>query len=71
MTQHSPLSFEAAYAQLETIIEQLESGAVSLEESVALFEQGRQLAGYCQSLLDSAELRINKLTDSGEIEPQS
>ncbi len=63
------LSFEAAYAELETIIARLDSGDLTLEDSVVLFERGRALAQHCQSLLDNAELRVNQLLDGGQIEP--
>lgn len=63
------LSFEAAYAELDSIVARLESGELSLEDSVALFERGRALSAYCQSLLDQAELRVNRLTEEGRIEP--
>jgi exodeoxyribonuclease VII small subunit len=62
------LSFEAAYAELDTIIARLESGELPLEESVTLFERGRQLAEHCQALLDKAELRVNQLTNDGRVE---
>jgi exodeoxyribonuclease VII small subunit len=63
------LSFEAAYAELEQIIAQLESGELALEESVTLFERGRKLTEQCQSLLDKAELRVSKLAEDGQIQP--
>jgi exodeoxyribonuclease VII small subunit len=63
------LSFEAAYAELETIIARLDSGDLPLEESLTLFERGRKLAQHCQNLLDNAELRVNQLLDSGQIAP--
>ncbi len=68
MSNIDELSFEAAYAELETIITQLEAGDLPLDDSVTLFERGRQLAEHCQELLDKAELRVNQLTDDGEIE---
>lgn len=61
------LSFEQAYAELEAIVKQLESGELSLEQSVTLFEHGRKLSAYCQTLLDGAELRINQLADDGTL----
>ncbi len=67
MSDISELSFETAYAELETIISRLESGELPLEESVALFERGRALSEHCQSLLDKAELRVNQLTADGRI----
>lgn len=65
----SDLSFEAAFEELEMIVARLESGELSLEESVTLFERGRTLSALCQSLLDKAELRVNQLTDDGRISP--
>ncbi len=67
MSDINELSFEAAYAELETIISRLESGELPLEESVKLFERGRLLSEQCQSLLDKAELRVNQLTSDGRI----
>jgi exodeoxyribonuclease VII small subunit len=69
MSDINALSFEAAYAELETIIVKLESGELPLEESVELFDRGRKLSDYCQTLLDKAELRVNQLTGDGRIEP--
>jgi exodeoxyribonuclease VII small subunit len=63
------LSFETAYEELELIVAKLESGEMTLEESVTLFERGRRLSGYCQALLDKAELRVNQLTDDGTLAP--
>jgi exodeoxyribonuclease VII small subunit len=64
----SELSFETAFDELEQIVTRLESGELSLEESVAQFERGRALSEHCQGLLDKAELRVSKLTDSGTVE---
>jgi len=69
MSDVSELTFEAAFEELEQLVARLESGELSLEESVTQFERGRALSEHCQSLLDQAELRVNKLTDSGAVEP--
>jgi exodeoxyribonuclease VII small subunit len=61
------LSYEVAYQQLESIIEQLESGELSLEKSVGLYEQGQLLSTHCQKLLEDAELKIKQVDDTGEI----
>jgi exodeoxyribonuclease VII small subunit len=63
------LPFETAYAELQTIVNQLESGELPLEDSVALYERGRQLSAHCQGLLDQAELRVTQLTVDGRVEP--
>jgi exodeoxyribonuclease VII small subunit len=68
MTEISELAFEAAYDELATIIQQLESGSLSLDESVRLFERGRALSEHCQTLLDKAELRVMQLTGAGDVE---
>ncbi len=65
----SELTFEQAYEQLESIVAQLESGDLTLEESVALYEKGQALAQVCGQMLDSAELRVQQVTESGEIRP--
>ncbi|MBN1565032.1 MAG: exodeoxyribonuclease VII small subunit [Anaerolineae bacterium] len=61
------LTFEDAYAQLEEIAAQLESGDLSLDESVALYARGQALARRCGELLDSAELRIQQIDDAGTL----
>lgn len=66
MNPINDLSFENAFAELETIVAQLESGELALEDSVTLFERGRQLSAHCQSLLDKAELRVTQTGDDGE-----
>lgn len=52
------LSFEDGYDRLEELIEQLETGKLSLEESMALYEEGVELARHCEHKLDDAELRV-------------
>ena len=69
MSDINELSFETAYAELESIITKLESGDLPLDDSVTLFERGRQLSEHCQSLLDKAELRVSQLTTDGRVEP--
>ena len=53
------LSYEDARAELARTVERLESGAGSLEESLALWERGEQLAGICQRWLDGARARLD------------
>ena len=71
MSDINELSFETAYAELESIIARLESGELPLEESLDLYERGRKLSDHCQSLLDKAELRVNQLVGDGRVEPLS
>ena len=63
----SELSFEEALATLQETVGQLESGEQSLQQSLALYEKGQALVRYCQEKLDSAALRIEQLTEDGEI----
>lgn len=55
------LPYEAAYARLETLVDSLESGEVSLADLVAKFEEGHHLLKTCQDHLRAAELKIEKL----------
>lgn len=53
------LSYEQARAELATVVERLEQGGSSLEESLALWERGEKLADVCQRWLDGARERID------------
>jgi len=55
------LSFEASLAELTRLVEKLESGQMSLEDSVSSFEKGVKLSRRCESLLDGAEQRLEIL----------
>ena len=54
--------------RLEEIVSQLEKGDASLEESLALFEEGSKLMKQCGSLLDKAEQKVTKLISSTTME---
>ena len=56
-------SFEELLNKLESIAAKLDAGGLALEESLALFEDGMKLSKKCNEMLDSAELRIQKLND--------
>lgn len=59
MTDLSALSFEAAMAELEDVVKKLESGAVPLEESIALYERGARLKAHCDAKLRAAEEKVD------------
>lgn len=63
--QLSGLDYEAAFAQLEDVLERLERDDLPLEESLILYEQGVTLAAHCSALLDSAELRVQQWQVNG------
>ena len=56
-------SFEEQLAQLETVVERLERGELSLDESVRLFEEGVKLSNACKKELEAAEGRIQVLVE--------
>lgn len=60
------MSFEAAFAELNEVVQQLEEGGLTLEEMISLYERGQALAGHCQKQLDQAELRITQLTEDNQ-----
>jgi exodeoxyribonuclease VII small subunit len=64
--------FEDQLAALETVVERLERGELSLDESVQLFEEGVLLSTACKKELDSAEGRIQVLIEltTGSLVPQ-
>ncbi len=63
--------FEQSLEALETIVTSLESGDLSLEDSLQVFEQGIKLTRHCQSALERAEQKVQQLTEQNQIEPLS
>jgi exodeoxyribonuclease VII small subunit len=59
-------TFEQALAELESIVAQLESGSLSLEQSIALYEQGMKASVLCEQQLKSVEQKIEIVTSSSE-----
>lgn len=55
--------FEEAFSKLEDIVRKLESGNMSLEESLKAFEEGVRLSRICSERLDEAERRVELLVD--------
>ena len=56
------LSFEAALAELEAIVQRLERGQLDLEASIRAYERGTALRRHCATKLDEARLRVEKIT---------
>ena len=69
MTDPSIKDFEAAIAELETIVKKLEEGDLALEKSLELYERGVQLSRFCHAQLEQAERRIEILNERGELKP--
>ena len=61
-----PESFESAMEQLETLVSRMESGDLSLDESLKAFEKGVHLTRFCQNQLQKAELKVQELSSKGE-----
>ena len=59
------LSFEKAFGELETTVQRLEAGDLTLEEAIALYERGIGLAQRCSDALDAAELQVEELSVAG------
>jgi exodeoxyribonuclease VII small subunit len=56
------LTYEQAFAELETVVAALESEQRPLDEAIALYERGQTLAKYCADLLEKAELQVRQLS---------
>jgi exodeoxyribonuclease VII small subunit len=65
MDEIEDLSFEQAFGELENTVQKLETGGLTLEQSLTLFERGQALAAHCNTLLDSAELKVRQLSPEG------
>jgi len=63
------LSFEQALAELEGIVQQLESGEVELEKSIAIYERGAALRAHCEGKLKNAELKVERIVRGEDGEP--
>ena len=56
------LTFEAALAELEDIVRQLEQGKSSLDDAIGAYERGAALKRHCEKKLTEARLRVDKIT---------
>jgi exodeoxyribonuclease VII small subunit len=61
--------FEAAIAELESIVKKLEEGDLALEASLQLYERGVHLSRFCHGRLEEAERRIEILNERGHLRP--
>tara|TARA_B100000427_G_C15318839_1_gene511552 strand:- start:349 stop:579 length:231 start_codon:yes stop_codon:yes gene_type:complete len=60
-TQSKELNIESSFDRLESIVTKMESGEVSLEQSLILFEEGMKLIEGCQGQLNKAEQKVEEL----------
>ncbi|MFL0810919.1 MAG: exodeoxyribonuclease VII small subunit [Agarilytica sp.] len=63
MSKTTPPQFEKALQELESIVQSLESGELSLEDSLGSFERGIKLTRQCQTALQDAEQRVSILLE--------
>lgn len=61
-SQENELSFEDALKRIREIVSTLENGDLTLEESIASYQQGATLIDHCREMIGKAELRITELT---------
>ena len=61
------LKFEDGLKKLEELVNQLDDGSLSLEESISYYEIGVKLKSHCEKLLKTAELKILKVSDKEKI----
>ena len=59
-------SFEDAYQELAEIVDQLETGDLTLDDTLKLYERGRSLIQFCQLQLKQAELRVVQLSTNAD-----
>lgn len=58
-----PQNFESALAELESIVSQMESGQMALDQSLSAYKRGAELLRYCQSTLNDVEQQVRILND--------
>ncbi|WP_409432134.1 exodeoxyribonuclease VII small subunit [Litorimonas sp. RW-G-Af-16] len=60
------MSFEAALAELENIVEKLERGDAPLEESITIYQRGAKLKAHCEGKLKDAQMKVEKIVLDGQ-----
>ncbi len=69
MSETEEKSFETLIEQLDGIVQKLERGELSLEESLSAYEQGVRLVRGAQKKLDDMDQRLSELTQNGQLKP--
>lgn len=64
------MKFEESMKRLDEIVKQMETGDLSLEESMKLYEEATKLSALCKDELEKAELKITELKSDGEKEDE-
>ena len=63
-----PKTFEAGLAELENLVATMESGQMSLEDSMSAYKRGKLLEAFCQTQLEAVQVQLKVLED-GELKP--
>ena len=71
MAETPDVPYEQARDELIAIVQKLETGGTSLEEALALWERGEQLAGICQQWLDGARERLAKASGQADADQEA
>ncbi len=74
MSEEKTSSFEQDLARLEWIAGQLDEGDLDLDDSIKLFEEGQKLLKRCRDKLDKAQVKVQRLLESGDtqdLDPES
>ena len=66
-SKSTPENFEAAVAELENIVSQMESGNLALEQSVNAYKRGAELLQFCQNSLADVEQQVKILSDANTL----
>ncbi len=68
-TPVSEMTFEAAMAELERVVSQLEGAQVALEDSIALYARGEDLKKHCEAKLKAAQEKVEQITLGADGQP--
>ena len=71
MAETPDVPYEQARDELIAIVQKLETGGTSLDEALALWERGEQLAGICQQWLDGARERLAKASEQTDADQEA
>lgn len=66
MTKKNKINFEKTFTELEKLVNQMEKGDLSLEESLKCFERGMKLTKDCQEALSEAEQKVKILLEKNK-----
>jgi exodeoxyribonuclease VII small subunit len=69
VASEKPADFASAVAEIETILNQMESGNLPLEASISAYQRGASLLNFCQQSLADAEQQVRVLTENNQLSP--